>query len=257
LDAPGKPASAVAAYNKEGTLLALGWPDGNVSIHKLSGDPPLVIAAHQGAVQRVMFSPIAGGPLASAGADGVVKLWRLDGGELHRFARTAPGACAFSPDGNRLATGGTDGVVRLWNPGSGEEIAALAANVGGIAALAFHPHGNPLATVHQKSPQSESVIKLWQLPEGRELPALRGHPGRVSTVTFTPDGRRLVTGSAQGRIKLWDFLCGHEVYEINLFVLLQQQAEVRDLGFSANGLTLAAATGDQLLLWKALPWRTR
>ncbi len=48
------------------------------------------------------------------------------------------------------------------------------------------------------------TITLWDVATGKEQATLTGHTGRVYSVSFSPDGKMLVSGSADGTIKVWD-----------------------------------------------------
>jgi WD40 repeat protein len=232
--------------------VAVGRTDGSVSIQDLSGGPAVLLQAHKSEVQHLAFSPDAGGPLASGDKDGVVKLWDQTGRELLTLAPPKGWRMmAFSPDGKHLAFAGRDDVVTLCDPISGRETAWLTTGAGAVEALAFDPKHSRLATAHEEG----RLVKLWDLTSSRELRAIRPSLGKIEAMTFSSDGRRLVTGAHPGRIKLWDLACGAEVFEINLVTLLSLETSVRDLAFSPDGLTLAAATDSAgIFFWKAMPW---
>jgi len=72
----------------------------------------------------VAISP-DGGQLATAGEDGITRLWNLATGvEVRCFTGhdAAVNWVAFAPDGGRIATASSDRTVRLWNVADGRSL---------------------------------------------------------------------------------------------------------------------------------------
>jgi WD40 repeat protein len=71
---------------------------------------------HSARVLSVSFAP-DGQTLASASADGTVKLWDKSGRELQTLEghSSSVNSVSFAPDGQTLASASTDGTVILWN----------------------------------------------------------------------------------------------------------------------------------------------
>ena len=47
-------------------------------------------------------------------------------------------------------------------------------------------------------------MKVWDSHTGKLVRSFRGHTGLVSSLAFSPDGRRLVSGSRDHTVKVWD-----------------------------------------------------
>jgi WD40 repeat protein len=133
---------AVSTLAFAGALLVSGGADGALFLWR-GGQQAGVIRAHSGAVSALAVHP-AGQAIASAGADGCVKIWDLAGANecvavMGRHPRGATVA-AFHPRGELLATGGRDGILGLWRWRESKMVSAFS---GGseIVALAFDPDG--------------------------------------------------------------------------------------------------------------------
>ena len=136
-----------SAFSPDGNYLATAGEDGSIKVWSTApgvvanetapGEAVLTLSGHDGSVYSLAFSPqcIQAGTasacdrlLATAGADGLVKLWRLSEKTvseplepdltarevLSLPAHDVATAVAFSSDGRLLATGGHDMATRVW-----------------------------------------------------------------------------------------------------------------------------------------------
>src|SRR5436853_17415 len=88
---------------------------------------PLTLKGHKGWVGGLAFGP-DGKTLATASADGTVKLWDPAGGDLRDSLDLRAGevrSLAFAPDGRTLAAGTRYGSVSVWSVAGREQRAVL------------------------------------------------------------------------------------------------------------------------------------
>jgi WD40 repeat protein/predicted Ser/Thr protein kinase len=233
------------AFSPDGRRLATASYDGTVRLWETDPDHP-TLTAHPEGVMGVAFSP--DGRLASAGQDGVVRVWEAAGGKaplcLMGHTDLVTGV-AFSPDGRRLASTGRDGTVRLWESATGRELRALKGHTDWGLGVAFSPEGRWLASASR-----DQTVRLWETATGREVHVLKGHAGEVSGVAFSPDGRHLASASSDQTVRLWETDTGRELG------VLKGHADsvtgVNGVAFSPDGRRLASAAGDQTVrMWEA------
>ncbi|WP_432824965.1 Hsp70 family protein [Dactylosporangium sp. CA-092794] len=151
---PGAAAIHALAFSPDGALLASADDAGRVALHH--GGP--VLPGHRGPVLGVAFSAAV---LASAGADGSVRLWETPTGTARATleGHTDPvAAVAFNPAGTLLASAGLDTTIRLWDPATCAHLFTLDGHDGAVRALAFTPDGAVLA-----STGADGAVRLWNV----------------------------------------------------------------------------------------------
>ena len=149
---------------------------------------------------------------------------------------------AFSPDGERLASGAFR-TVNIWRRPHNERIVDLAAADADVTSLAVSPNG-AVAAIGETSGR----IHLNDVATGKRLRTLKGHGGSVSALTFNAGGDRLLSGSIDRTVRMWDVADGREIGT------LSTPAPVTAMALLLEGEQIAVATDDHLIRTWPLPW---
>uniref|UniRef100_A0A672R4N6 Autophagy-related protein 16-1-like n=1 Tax=Sinocyclocheilus grahami TaxID=75366 RepID=A0A672R4N6_SINGR len=110
-------------------------------------------------------------------------------------------AVRFSPGSRLLATGGMDRRVKLWEVISGrcEPKGALTGSNAGITSIEFDSAGSYLLAA-----SNDFASRIWTVDDYRLRHTLTGHSGKVLSARFLLDNSRIVSGSYDRTLKLWD-----------------------------------------------------
>jgi WD40 repeat protein len=191
-------------------------------------------------------STIATVELDNSGSDSTVRIWdaSADAKPIEKKSWKVPGqvqGIAFSIEGKALATAGADKIVRVWNPGTGKEFLTLTGNTDKVMSVAFGPDGHQIASAGM-----DRTIRIWN-SKGDSLRVISsGHTNTVFAVAYDRDGR-LVSASADARVKVWDPVTGRELLDF-----AGHSGPVEGVAFSLDGKHVASASWDtSIRVWNA------
>jgi predicted Ser/Thr protein kinase len=187
--------------------------------------------------------------------------------DIRRFSGhlNAVTSLVFSPDGRRVVSGGEDYTARLWDIGTGEEVRRFDAQQC-VCGVGFSPDGRCVLSAN-----ADKLVLVWEVDSGREVRRWKAEPdasaraavppdnrhtrlrfskytrprGSVSSAAFSADGHRVVLGSIDSTLSLWDVESGQELRRFQ-----GHEGVVRSAAISPDARHVLSGGEDQTVrLW--------
>ena len=229
------------ALSPDGTLLAASFDTNAVLVWRLS-DGLLVQRLHdQGHTDKIMsvaFSPNSR-HLVSGSKDKTVIVWEIKSGHaLLRLEghRDEVNTAAYSPDGLHIATGSDDRSVKIWNASSGECLHSL--DLGEqVYKVIFSPDGLRLVV------KLHNTGAICDIHTGTCISTLQHEGSKYMQLSLSHQGDRVLTGTNNGKVKIWSAVTGEELLELN-----EHMDWINCVAFSPDGTEVATASSDRTVV---------
>ncbi|CAN3373846.1 hypothetical protein DIURU_004361 [Diutina rugosa] len=217
------------------------------SLHSEEAEAKTVFAGHRDYVLRAFFNKTQEiiYTLSKDGAvfkweylpdneDETVERWQItEKNFLHCEAKVRSGD--YSPANDMLVVGFTSGEFRLYELGEFNHIQSLSMGQHSVDTVKINESGEWLAFGSSRAGQL--VVYEWQSES--YILKQQGHYDAMNCVVYSPDGSRVVTGSDDGKIKVWDVRSGFCLYTFS-----DHQAPVTSVQFAKRGQVLFSSSLD-------------
>ncbi len=165
----------------------------------------------RGAWVEALLALPDGRRVVSGARDKTLRVWNAASGECERILEGHAGnintLCALH--GSCVASGSADDTARVWDIDAGECDAVLTGHTAAITCL------TELSNGRLASGSADSSVRVWRLdaatPGDEACCAhivLRGHTDGVMCLLALDDGERVLSGSADATLRLWDARSG-------------------------------------------------
>jgi len=255
LEGHGGPVHAIVV-DRTGRRALTGSFDYSAIVWDLTRRPPTVVARldeHEGWIKAVAFLP-DGKRVLTAGGDGGLYLWQIDGPRLlHRFAghRAEIADLAASADGRWAVTAGRDRTVRVWDIENRRAGPVLEGHTGPVNGVCLSGDGTKVY-----SASYDGTIRQWDRATGAFERIVYRHGQGLNAIARIPGTEQLLFGALDGAAGIVDakgsgrahMLEAHDGPVLSLAVIAKP-------GLAAVASSGRRGKGGLIRVWRIGDWK--
>jgi serine/threonine protein kinase len=189
------------AFNPDGKSALIGTQDKTIKIYDVDTNTftGQDCINHQSSIAALDVSP-DGSYFVSGGTDGMVRVWSEPNSFSHEVAVLA---VKLDPRRRTVVSATASGEIKVWKIDVGDLLYVLNQDAeDGVNALLISHDGNFL--ISGSGNHTVGKISIWDLDSGQTLGHFNAHMHTVSALAMTPDGKRLISGSHDKSVKIWE-----------------------------------------------------
>lgn len=173
--------------------------------------------------------------------------WRITDKKYFYNRPALVSTVTFHSETNILLVGFTSGEFRIYEMPTFNLIQKLSIGTNSVSTLSINKTGEWLALGSKKLGQL--IVYEWQSES--YILKQQGHFDIMNSLCYSPDGSKLVTGSDDGKLKIWDVNSG-----FCLATFTEHQSSVTQVKFAQRGQVLYSASLDGTVkAWDLIRYR--
>lgn len=201
--------------------------------------------------QEISSTAISGDEriLATAGGDGLIKVWEVQNARLLRTIQTySPNftkVISLSSGGDRLL-GIANHSYKVWDTRTGREIVSLDGPNAPIYGGAGSDYVKLSASGNRVLAIGEKIIRIWDVNSGKPVSAFPNNASSVDAIQLSGDGSLAASGGPDGSIRIWDTTTGRETRTLSA-----HPDSVTVVRFTPAGGLFRSQSKSELKVWNA------
>jgi WD40 repeat protein len=207
------------AFSPDGSRAVVVGNRGMIAmIDTTTGEVVQHFEGHAGWIQAAAFSP-NGRYIATGSSDSTVMIWDSENGEdIHLFAEWAGSqvrSLVFSDDGKHLAAAISEELA-VYELKRFTKVKSIRINELWVSKMRFSP-GMEYAAVIGSTNGTDNDALVIDMETEKIIARLKGHKKEIRTLEFSADRTKLITGSSDKTVRVWDILSKREIAKIDGF----------------------------------------